>query len=71
MILPIVILVIEKEGNKMALGTNYKRNSGPNHPIVKRLKAHHKRMLELMEQGHDKDDASRMAFKEITSKKEK
>ena len=55
----------------MALGTNYKRNSGPNHPIVKRLKAHHKRMLELMEQGHDKDGASRMAFKEITSKKEK
>jgi hypothetical protein len=57
---------IWKEGGaKMALGTNYKRTEGPNHPIARQIKAHQKRMEELVEAGYSKDDASKMAFKEI------
>lgn len=50
----------------MALGTNYKRTGDREQQnTYKRLAAHDKRMKELMAEGHSKEDASKMAFKEI------
>jgi len=49
----------------MALGTNHGYYKKEDRAIKARLKAHDKRMKELMAEGMDKESASKKAFKEI------